>query len=241
MRHRPDTSEPSVARPGRRAAGWGERSRSTAPAAGHSGRRADLDLTTGMTLSAWVYPTALSGWRTVVMKEAPGSLAYVLYAHDQSPRPAAYITNTAGVERIATGTGALSLNTWTHLATTYDGATLRLFVNGLQVRSVSATGVLRATTGELTIGGNDVWGELFAGRIDEVRIYNRAQTAGVIQVDMGCLWRVDSDRWGATDRAATLWSSFLIVLATATQVALPLTSLLSSANEPRPKNGNANR
>jgi hypothetical protein len=145
---------------------------------------ADLDLTNGMTLSAWVYPTALSGWRTVVMKEAPASLAYVLYAHDQSPRPAVYI-KSGGTERTAGGTAALPLNTWTHLAGTYDGATLRLYVNGTQVRSVAATGSLISTNGVVTIGGNNVWGEFFAGRIDEVRIYNRPQTAGEIQADMG--------------------------------------------------------
>ena len=40
-----------------------------------------LDLTTGMTLQAWVYPTALSGYRTLILKERPGELAYALYAH----------------------------------------------------------------------------------------------------------------------------------------------------------------
>jgi hypothetical protein len=34
---------------------------------------AGLDLRTGMTLEAWVYPTALSGWRTVVLKEMADS------------------------------------------------------------------------------------------------------------------------------------------------------------------------
>src|SRR5688572_21269177 len=41
-----------------------------------------LDLTTGMTLEAWVYPAALNGWETVVLKEASGALAYALYADD---------------------------------------------------------------------------------------------------------------------------------------------------------------
>ena len=35
---------------------------------------ASLDLTTGMTLSAWVRPTQLSGWRTVMMKERASEL-----------------------------------------------------------------------------------------------------------------------------------------------------------------------
>ena len=37
---------------------------------------ASLDLTTGATVMAWVYPTALRGYRTGVMKETPGGAAY---------------------------------------------------------------------------------------------------------------------------------------------------------------------
>ena len=50
-----------------------------------------LDLTTGMTLSAWVRPTALGDWRTVMMKSRPGGLAYALYAHTDTNRPAGVI------------------------------------------------------------------------------------------------------------------------------------------------------
>ena len=47
----------------------------------------DLDLTTGMTLSAWVRPAALgSRWRTVIFKEG-SPLAYSLYAHERNAGP----------------------------------------------------------------------------------------------------------------------------------------------------------
>jgi Bacterial Ig domain len=52
---------------------------------------ASLDLTSGMTLEAWVYPTTLSGWRIVVLKEMAGGLVYALYAHDNAPWPAAHM------------------------------------------------------------------------------------------------------------------------------------------------------
>ena len=67
---------------------------------------------------------------------------------------------------------------------TYDGTTVRLFVNGVQVRTQSAPGAAMTTAGVLRIGGNSVWGEYFKGLIDEVRIYNRALTVNEIQVDM---------------------------------------------------------
>jgi hypothetical protein len=36
----------------------------------------------------------------------------------------------------------------------------------------------------LRIGGNAVWGEWFAGQIDEVRVYNKALSVAQIQADM---------------------------------------------------------
>ena len=144
---------------------------------------ASLDFTTGMTIEAWVYPTALSGWRTVALKETAGGLVYALYAHDNAPRPAAYI-RVGGVEVAVAGGSPLALNTWTHLTTTYDGSTLRLYVNGVETGSRSTGGPIQVSTGRLRIGGNAVWSEWFAGRIDEVRLYNRALSAAEIQVDM---------------------------------------------------------
>ena len=41
-----------------------------------------------------------------------------------------------------------------------------------------------ASTGALRLGGNGIWGEWFAGLIDDVRVYNRALTAAEIQTDM---------------------------------------------------------
>ena len=144
---------------------------------------ADLDLTTGMTISAWINPAAAGSWRTVVMKERPSGLAYSLYSDNGASRPSAFV-NIGGSDRNAEGTAAVPLNTWSHVAATYDGATLRLFVNGVQVGSQAMTGAMAVSTGALRIGGNSVWSEYFQGRIDEVRIYNRALTAGEIQADM---------------------------------------------------------
>ncbi|HJU47413.1 MAG TPA: LamG-like jellyroll fold domain-containing protein, partial [Gaiellaceae bacterium] len=145
-----------------------------------------LDLTTGMTLEAWVRPTALgNSWRTALMKEAPGSTSYTLYAHGTdsgSKVPLAEIFS-AGY-RDATGTAAIATNTWTHLAATYNGTVLALYVNGTQAGQLLHTGSITPSTGQLRIGGNTVWSEYFQGDIDEVRVYNRALTAGEIQADM---------------------------------------------------------
>ena len=142
-----------------------------------------LDLTTGMTLQAWVRPTVVSGWRTVIMKETANGLAYALYAHDNAPRPAGYI-NVAGTDLAAIGTAQLPLNTWTHLALTYDGTTLRLYVNSVQAGTRAQTGAIATSSSPLRIGGNVPWGEYFTGQIDDVRLHNRALSAAEIQAMM---------------------------------------------------------
>ncbi|QSQ19081.1 DUF4038 domain-containing protein [Pyxidicoccus parkwayensis] len=142
-----------------------------------------LNLTLGMTLSAWVQPTAaLSRWPTVIMKEKPSQMAYVLYANSDMNRPSAFFVS-GGVEHDVLGGSGLPLNTWTHLAATYDGATFSLYVNGTLVSSVADSATIDVSANELRIGGNRVWGEYFPGLIDEVRIYNRALTAAEIISD----------------------------------------------------------
>jgi hypothetical protein len=142
-----------------------------------------LDLGTGMTLEAWVYPTSGSNWQAVLLKEQPGGLVYGLYAGSSAagvPSGYVYTSGELGLE----GTAALPVNTWSHLAVTHDGSTLRLYVNGTQVAARTATGSLVTSDGALRLGGNLVWGDYFQGRIDEVRVYRRALGAGEIQADM---------------------------------------------------------
>ncbi len=141
-----------------------------------------LDLTSGMTLEAWVRPTAGTGWRTVVLKEAGSNLSYALYAANGASRPVGWINNPADFS--VTGTAAVALNTWTHLAVTYDGSSFRLYTNGVLVRTTSNVTAIRPSTNVLRIGGNAIWGEYFQGLIDDVRVYNRALTASEIQTDM---------------------------------------------------------
>ena len=137
-----------------------------------------LQLRTAMTLEAWVNPSTLTGiWRDVIYK---GDDNYYLAADSTNVRPA--ICGPSG--QALFGTGKLSANAWTHLAGTYDGTTVRLYLNGVQVSSRTQTGTIPVSTNPLQIGGDTIYGQYFPGRIDEVRIYNRALSAADIQRDM---------------------------------------------------------
>ncbi len=82
------------------------------------------------------------------------------------------------------GSAALPLNAWRHVALTYNGSTMLLYVNAVQRGSSARAGAAPITSGVLSIGGNRIWGEYFAGSIDELRIYNRVLNVAKITTDM---------------------------------------------------------
>ncbi|UOA10753.1 fibronectin type III domain-containing protein [Methylobacter sp. S3L5C] len=136
-----------------------------------------LDISAGMTLEAWVYPTvSMNRTMTVIMKEQPGQQVYTLYANTDSNQPAVDPWINGG-ERLLAGGTLLPANQWRHLVGTYDGQNEILYVNGQQVAIKPQSGPILTSTGALRIGGDSIWsGEFFQGYIDEVRIYNRALT-----------------------------------------------------------------
>ena len=142
---------------------------------------ASLHLTSGMTLEAWVLPTVVSNaWRDVIYK---GNDNYYLEATSYYTKPAGgVIIGSSHVEAFAGS--PLARNTWAHLAVTYDGAKLRLYVNGILVSSTAHTGNIETSNNPLQIGGDSIFGQYFAGLIDEVRVYNRALSSSEIVADM---------------------------------------------------------
>jgi hypothetical protein len=61
---------------------------------------------------------------------------------------------------------------------------LKLYVNGLLVTNLPVTSMITISTNPLFIGGDQSMGQYFHGRIDEVRVYNRALSAAEVQTDM---------------------------------------------------------
>jgi glucose/arabinose dehydrogenase/fibronectin type 3 domain-containing protein len=143
-----------------------------------------LDVGGAMTLEGWVKPTASqSGWRTVLQRQTD---AYYLNASSGAGalRPAGGGTFGSGSSGTLIGPTAIPVSTWTHEALTYDGTTMRLYINGVEAVSKPQTGAVQSSTNPLWIGGNTPYGEYFQGLLDEIRVYRRALTASEIQSDM---------------------------------------------------------
>ena len=141
---------------------------------------ASLQLTTGMTLEAWVDPSTVNAnWRDVIYK---GDDNY--YLEGTSANGSLPGGGGTFVANPVYGASALTANSWTFLAVSYDKTTLRLYVNGTQVATLAATANIATSSNPLQIGGDSLYGQYFAGLIDNVRVYNTALTAAQIQTDM---------------------------------------------------------
>ena len=142
-----------------------------------------LNFVSEMTLEAWIYPTAtMVNWHAILRKETD-AWYLDMSGPGETMRPAGGALFSEG-DKWVSAPDAIPLTTWTHIATTSDGGTLRLYVNGVQVASRAVSGSIEVNSKPLRIGGSTYAGQFFQGIIDEVRIYNKALTQPEIQADM---------------------------------------------------------
>lgn len=153
-----------------------------------------LDFTQSFTFSAWVQPTAVhNDWRPIIIKNATGlgwpvqflyasGAAGVLAGCNAGAVVGGFVANgsSASLNYVCYNT-PLPIGSPSHVAVRYDNTTalLKLFLNGSEVASTTASGYMEETTQSLMIGA-DNFSEYFDGMIDEPRAYNFAipATAG---------------------------------------------------------------
>lgn len=144
-----------------------------------------LDLRTVGSLEAWVLiPVANSGTMTVLAREGAFRLAIV-----NMQVQAAFNTATVSTGALVGG-GLVPTNQWAHVAATYDGLSIRTYVNGMQTSETSfPNGPIRVPASALlTIGARAAGADYLAGRVDEVRINAlgvRFPNDGLVMVDTG--------------------------------------------------------
>jgi len=79
------------------------------------------------------------------------------------------------------GSGRPVLGQWYHLAYTYDGSILKLYVDGVLKNSLSISGKLKINTRPISFGSDNGNQKFFNGLIDEVYLYSRTLSATEIQ------------------------------------------------------------
>ena len=146
------------------------------------------------TLMAWVYTTALAttGQESVIVSKSCAanncwSLAMENTNYNDTGftgQPEGWVV-IGGSYKTVKGSGTLPLNTWSHLALTFDGSSLIYYVNGLVNASAPAAGTPDENAGVIQIG-NDTGPDGNNGSIiDDARVYSTALTQYQIKALMG--------------------------------------------------------
>ncbi|MCH7920898.1 MAG: discoidin domain-containing protein [Planctomycetes bacterium] len=148
-----------------------------------------------ITILAWVNPTSIlpqrapnwfSGQNTIYGKGGDGAddcIALSLTAGD-----GVYLYLDTGVNNFLYAEDAgVQLGQWQHIAATFDGTIMRVFLNGEQVGELAAVGSdsIIETIEFVRIGGNRDHGTMdFDGAIDDVKVFDQALTTDEIQQAM---------------------------------------------------------
>lgn len=141
-------------------------------------------ITTQVTVAAWIYlEQTNTDFATAISRQIGTGLGQ-LYHLSINPMqlPALYITIPSRQLYLMAPSTA-PIQTWVHLAGTWDGSTARLYVEGVQVASADIAGTLGAETNPVILGGNgngDKVTELVTGRLNEVVLYRRALSAAEV-------------------------------------------------------------
>jgi hypothetical protein len=138
-------------------------------------------MTNQLTLSAWVAPSDLYNPSYSIINRDNGTYTdfQLMFLDEETLRFT--ITTGAGV--------TLDLDVfidpddfideWNLVTAVYDGANMRIYINGYEEDFVSKSGNI-TNSGNLLQAGNDSSGNYFEGEMDDIRVYNGALTAAQV-------------------------------------------------------------
>jgi hypothetical protein len=137
----------------------------------------DFDITDRITVCAWVQVTAFdTDWQVIVAK---GDTAWRL-SRDQGDN--LHFACTGLWPEWVRGTADVNDGQWHHVAGTYDGRELRLYVDGKLDASAKTQGAINTNAYPVYIGENaEHPGRGWHGLIDDVRLYNYALSEAEIK------------------------------------------------------------
>lgn len=143
------------------------------------GNNSSLTITEAITVSVWVRRTAYNSSAAMIIRRNDRD-TYALQLGSGSPTvwwKLYFGASTWG----QTSTTSLELNEWANIVGTYDRTTMRLYKNGVQVQTLSATSAIDysgSIAPNLIIGRDDpITGRYFSGNIGIVQVYNTCLNA----------------------------------------------------------------
>ena len=141
---------------------------------------ASLDMTSRISIEAWVKIDALPPAGQVKTLVTKSSSSYELTLYDSNGRGSLALRLNGTLYSLVVPAGTFAAGGRYHVVGTYDGAATRLYVNGTQVASAARSGSIAVSTADLVIGSS--WGtDSVDAILDEVAVYNAALPATTVQ------------------------------------------------------------
>lgn len=145
-------------------------------------------LGTPATIMCWAKPTDLTAGTNRPLigvwngTDANTSTEFALWAQRGDFSTSNVLQGNAriGGGLVAVNQTALTLNTWVHVALTYDGSTLRLYRDGTEVSNFSITGSITTGTFDFIVVPSGAHAQ-----VDDVRVFSAALTAAQVASFMG--------------------------------------------------------
>jgi NOL1/NOP2/fmu family ribosome biogenesis protein len=134
-----------------------------------------IDFSTNLTLSAWVNLNTLSKDQCIFGKNT----SYHLTIYKDGKIGVAFrIDGAWTLHKLSTET--IPSNTWTHVATTYDGANMRIYINGIECGVFAQTGTINSSNKDLYLG--TIWGGYYLdGQLDDITLFDTSLSPEEIQ------------------------------------------------------------
>jgi Concanavalin A-like lectin/glucanases superfamily/Immunoglobulin domain/Lectin C-type domain/Chitobiase/beta-hexosaminidase C-terminal domain len=154
-------------------------------------RPIDLRLASGVTLEAWIKPTALTNttYSEIIRQQGIATDPDWILSFQNKGTILSFGLKTLGVyQELHTAVNPADFvdGAWHHVAATYDGVTKTLYRDGLALASASQSGSISFTGTTNAIATSPMpWpSEFFQGVIDEVRVWSSARSAVQINGSM---------------------------------------------------------
>ena len=154
-----------------------------------------------LTIEVWFKPTTFPAGHPAIARK--GSVAESGWGFDTpGGKIRGFVYTAPGDPAVAEGTTQMILDTWHHLAMVYDGAELRIYLDGELDGEVPRKGDINENEASVWIGKKSIESVWLDGTIDELRILNIAITQEQIQQDMeeGIAFAVE-----VTGKLTTTW------------------------------------
>ncbi|MDJ0917710.1 MAG: DNRLRE domain-containing protein [Woeseiaceae bacterium] len=135
----------------------------------------ELSLTSALTVTAWINKTGLSLYDAAVSKATTGSDLNYFFGTWENYPVFGFSTSTDNWQGFYATSAPLSLNTWYHVAASFDndGNLVKIYVDGVLVDQFNTTREPVTNAGDIRLGRSAI-GEYWPGMLDDVRIYDRA-------------------------------------------------------------------